>query len=177
MPTASPTQPSANHSYSSRANNGSKSKTSSFDVIRPGGPPSPGIPRLSGNCLNRETVPPAIGLFLVRMNAVIPACVWSACHTFDRLREVVPLVLQLLSITDNDKGFMTCLNLPQTGAMYGHGNAHEMTSQKVGLGYSARDGSAESDKVGNHFDPDPVHDLRVALSPCRSMVTLPSICA
>lgn len=50
-----------------------------------------------------------------------------------------------------------------------HGKTDEMTSPRAGLGYWAQRVLAESDKVGEHFDPDSVHDLRVALRRCRSM--------
>jgi exopolyphosphatase/guanosine-5'-triphosphate,3'-diphosphate pyrophosphatase len=42
-------------------------------------------------------------------------------------------------------------------------------SEKTGLGYWARRVLAECDKVVHDFDPDSVHDLRVALRRCRSM--------
>jgi CHAD domain-containing protein len=50
-----------------------------------------------------------------------------------------------------------------------HGKPCEMTSPRTGLGYWAQRVLAESDKAGKHFDPDSVHDLRVALRRCRSM--------
>jgi len=55
------------------------------------------------------------------------------------------------------------------GGIMAHGKPGEMTSPRGGLGYWAQRVLAESDKVGKHFDPDAVHDLRVALRRCRSM--------
>jgi CHAD domain-containing protein len=54
-------------------------------------------------------------------------------------------------------------------AIMAHGKASQKTSPKAGLGYWAQRVLAESHKVGRHFDPDAVHDLRVALRRCRSM--------
>ena len=50
-----------------------------------------------------------------------------------------------------------------------HGKTDEMRSPRAGLGYWAQRVLAESDKAGNHFAPDSVHDLRVALRRCRSI--------
>jgi CHAD domain-containing protein len=49
------------------------------------------------------------------------------------------------------------------------GMTGEIQSSRAGLGYWAHRVLVESDKVGSHFDPDAVHDLRVALRRCRSM--------
>ena len=40
---------------------------------------------------------------------------------------------------------------------------------KAGLAYWAQRVLEECDKANQHFDPDPVHDLRVAIRRCRSM--------
>jgi len=48
-------------------------------------------------------------------------------------------------------------------------NAGETHGSRAGLEYWAHRVLVESDKVGSHFDPDAVHDLRVALRRCRSM--------
>ncbi|HXY11805.1 MAG TPA: CHAD domain-containing protein [Terriglobales bacterium] len=45
----------------------------------------------------------------------------------------------------------------------------EIPSSRAGLEYWAHRVLVETDKVGSHFDPDAVHDLRVALRRCRSM--------
>jgi CHAD domain-containing protein len=50
-----------------------------------------------------------------------------------------------------------------------HGKTGETASSRAGLGYWARRVLVDSDKVGSHFDPGAVHDLRVALRRCRSM--------
>ncbi len=50
-----------------------------------------------------------------------------------------------------------------------HGKTDGVTSPRAGLAYWAQRVLAESDKAGKHFDPDSVHDLRVALRRCRSM--------
>ncbi len=42
-------------------------------------------------------------------------------------------------------------------------------NQKAGLAYWSQRVLEELDKVAHNFDPDPVHDLRVALRRCRSM--------
>jgi CHAD domain-containing protein len=49
------------------------------------------------------------------------------------------------------------------------GNTGETPGSRAGLAYWAHRVLFESDKVGSHFDPDAVHDLRVALRRCRSM--------
>ncbi len=49
------------------------------------------------------------------------------------------------------------------------GNTGETPGSRAGLGYWAHRVLVESDKVSSHFDPDAVHDLRVALRRCRSM--------
>jgi hypothetical protein len=48
------------------------------------------------------------------------------------------------------------------------GMTDEVRSSRAGLEYWAHRVLVESEKVGSHFDPDAVHDLRVALRRCRS---------
>ncbi|HVO60335.1 MAG TPA: CHAD domain-containing protein, partial [Terriglobales bacterium] len=50
-----------------------------------------------------------------------------------------------------------------------NGKTDEKPSSRAGLAYGAHRVLVESDKLGSHFDPDSVHDLRVALRRCRSM--------
>jgi CHAD domain-containing protein/HD superfamily phosphodiesterase len=49
------------------------------------------------------------------------------------------------------------------------GTAKRATAERAGLRFWAERVLVEGDNVSQNFDPDPVHDLRVALRRCRSM--------
>ena len=50
-----------------------------------------------------------------------------------------------------------------------HASTKRAAASNVGLGYWMRRVLAECDRAGRAFQPDPVHDLRVALRRCRSL--------